>query len=96
MRPRQQALLSLLETVFADGIITPDERADLLDFYRQKTLSVAEVREVMTTFVETTWRDALADRVLTDDERAKLVTIVRELKVPRSCMPEAVAFLFAA
>jgi hypothetical protein len=96
MRPAQDALLALVDRIFADGVVTPAERSELGALYRGAGLTVAEVREVFTAFVTKTWGEALSDGVFSDDERDKLVTIARELKLPRDCMPEIVAQIVAA
>jgi tellurite resistance protein len=96
MRPAQEALLSLVDRIFADGVVTPAERSELVSLYRGAGLTVAEVREVFTAFVAKTWGDALSDGVFSDDERDKLVLIARELKLPKDCMPEIVAQIVAA
>lgn len=96
MRPVQHALLSLVERIFADGVVTASERSELVALYREGGLTVAEVREVFTAFLGATWGEAIADGVLTDEERKKLGVIVRELHVPRDCVPNAVAWLIAA
>ena len=96
MRPAQEALLTLVDRIFADGIVTQTERSELVSLYRSAGLSVAEVKEVFSAFVAKTWGEALSDGVFSDDERVKLVTIARELKLPPSCMPEVVAQIVAA
>jgi hypothetical protein len=96
MRPVQDALLSLVERIFADGVVTAAERSELVSLYRDGGLTVPEVREVFTSFLADTWDEAILDGVLTDDERTKLALIVRELRVPRDCVPNAVAWLVAA
>lgn len=96
MRPAQDALLALVDRIFADGVVTPAERGELGALYRGAGLTVAEVREVFTFFVAKTWGEALSDGVFSDDERDKLVTIARELKLPRDCMPDVVAQIVAA
>ena len=96
MRPAQDALLTLIDRIFADGVVTPAERSELGSLYRAAGLTVAEVREVFTAFVAKTWGDALSDGVFSDDERDKLVLIARELKLPKDCMPEIVAQIVAA
>lgn len=95
MRPAQKALLTLVESVFDDGVVTSDERKALTSAYRAGGLTVPEVREVFCTFVETTWATAVADRDVTSGERAKMTTIVRELRLPRDCVPSALAWMVA-
>lgn len=96
MRLPQLALLSLVERIFADGVVTPSERSELVLLYREGGLTVSEVREVFTAFLTQTWGEVMADGVLTDDERKKLSTIVRELHIPSDCVPNAVKWLVAA
>ena len=96
MRPAQEALLTLVDQIFADGVVTPAEKSELVTLYRGAGLTVAEVREVFTTFVAKTWGEAISDGVFSYDERAKLVTIARELKLSRDCMPAIVAQIVAA
>ena len=96
MRQVQEALLSLVDRIFADGVVTPAERSELVSLYRAGGLTVSEVREVFTAFMRQTWGEASADDVLTNDERRKLQAIVRELHVPRDCVPDSVAWLVAA
>ena len=96
MRPAQEALLTLIDRIFADGVVTRAERSELVSLYRVAGLTVAEVREVFTAFVAKTWGDAISDGVFSDDERAKLVLISRELKLPQDCMPAIVAQIVAA
>jgi tellurite resistance protein len=96
MRVPQLALLSLVERIFADGVVTPAERSELVLLYREGGLTVAEVREVFKAFMAQSWGEAIADGVLTDEERKKLSTIVRELHIPRDCVPDTVKWLVAA
>lgn len=87
MRPKQRALLALVERVFDDGTVTPEERADLRALFRSGGLTVAEVREVFAAFVEQTWGHVIADGVVTAEEQAQLIAIVRELRLPGECLP---------
>jgi hypothetical protein len=96
MRPTQEALLSLVDRIFEDGVVTPAERSELVSLYREGGLTVAEVREVFTAFVRQTWGEVIEDGLLTEAERTKLKAIVRELHVPRDCVPDSVAWLVAA
>jgi tellurite resistance protein len=96
MRPAQEGLLTLVDRIFADGVVTHAERSELASLYRGAGLTVAEVREVFTAFVAKTWGEAISDGVFSDDERAKLVTIAREFELPSDCMPAIVAQIVAA
>jgi hypothetical protein len=96
MRLAQEELLALVDRIFADGIVNASERSELVSLYRDAGLTVPEVREVFTSFLQKTWGEAIADGVFTDDERRKLATIVRELRVPADCMPAIVKIVVAA
>jgi tellurite resistance protein len=96
MRPAQEELLSVVDRIFADGIVNASERSELVSLYRDAGLTVAEVREVFTAFLEKTWGEAIADGAFTDDERKKLATIVRELNVPADCVPAIVGIVVRA
>jgi hypothetical protein len=86
----QDRLRKLLRQVFADGVLTNEEKDQLRTMYRQGGLTVAEVRSVFESFLAEVWGEIWADRVVTAEERAKLETIVRELKLPSEMIPEAV------
>ncbi len=96
MRPAQEDLLSLVDRIFADGVVNASERSELVSLYRGAGLTVPEVREVFAAFLKKTWGDVIADGVLTTVEVAKLVTIVRELHVPYDCVPSAVRIIVRA
>ena len=96
MRPAQEELLSLVDRIFADGVVAASERSELVSLYRDAGLSVPEVKEVFTAFLQKTWGESIADGVLTDEERRKLATIVRELRVPTDCVPPIVGIVIRA
>jgi hypothetical protein len=96
MRPAQVELLSLVGRIFADGIVEASEKSELVSLYRDAGLTVPEVREVFTAFLQQTWGEAIADGVFTDDERRKLVTIIRELGIPSECVPSVVGIVVRA
>lgn len=87
MRPAQEALAALIERIFADGVVTPAEKVELKALYRDKGLTVPEVRHVFTKFLKDTWGEVLADGVVTKDERTKLNLIVSELMLPADALP---------
>ena len=96
MRPAQQDLLSLVDRIFADGVVTAAERSELVSLYRDAGLSVPEVKEVFSAFLKKTWGEAIADGVLTDEERGKLATVVRELRMPADAVPPIVGAIVRA
>jgi len=89
MRPAQEGLLSLVERIFEDGVVSASERSELVSLYRGAGLTVPEVKEVFAAFLKRTWGETIADGVLTNEERAKLATIVRELRIPAESVPTA-------
>jgi len=91
MRPAQSALFALVDKIFADGVLTPEERSELRSFYGTGGLSVHEVREVFSAFVKKTWGEAVEDSFVTPDERQKLLTIIVELRLPPEMVPSEVA-----
>src|SRR5436190_20837030 len=91
MRSAQRALLSLVDKIFADGILSPSERNELHTLYETGGLSVREVREVFSTFIAKTWGEVMADGFVTPEERQKLLTIVVELRLPPEMVPPEVA-----
>jgi hypothetical protein len=91
MRSAQRALLSLVEKIFADGILSPSERKELHSLYGASGLSVREVREVFSAFVAKTWGQVMEDSFVTAEERQKLLTIIVELRLPPEMVPPEVA-----
>ena len=95
MRSAQKKLYSLIERIFADGVVTSDERRELRGLYAEAGLNVSEVKAVFRAFTAHTWGDAVADGVLSADERGKLATIASELRLPLDCVPPDVALVLA-
>ena len=91
MRSAQRALLSLVDKIFADGILSPSERTELHALYTSGGLSVREVRAVFSAFVTKTWGEVIEDGFVTPEERQKLLTIVVELRLPPEMVPPEVA-----
>lgn len=90
MRPAQEGLLSLVERIFEDGVVTASERSELASLYRGAGLTVPEVKEVFAAFLKKTWGETIADGLITNEERTKLATIVRELRMPVESVPALV------
>ncbi|HSO36497.1 MAG TPA: hypothetical protein VLT33_28420 [Labilithrix sp.] len=96
MRPAQEELLSLVDRIFADGVVAASERSELVSLYRDAGLSVPEVKEVFTAFLQKIWGESIADGVLTHEERRKLATIVRELRMPADAVPATIGAIVRA
>jgi hypothetical protein len=96
MRPAQEELLSLVDRIFADGVVNASERSELVSLYRGAGLTVPEVREVFKAFLQKTWGESIADGVLTENEVRKLATVVRELRVAPDCVPAIVDLIVRA
>jgi hypothetical protein len=82
---RPEQLMRLLGDIFADNIVTAEERDALLE--SQAELTPGEVREVFTRFVKLKWGEALADGVITEEEKLLLQRVVEELELPDSSLP---------
>jgi hypothetical protein len=91
----QKKLYSLIERVFEDGVVHPDERCALRTLYAEAGLNVSEVKAVFRTFLVHTWGEIIADGVLTPEERGKLANIAGELRLPLDCVPTDVALVLA-
>lgn len=91
MRPAQRKLLALVEKIFADGVVTQEERSELVSLYAGAGLTVSEVKAVFASFVDETWSAAKADCVVTADELERVRIIVRELRLPPGCLPREIA-----
>lgn len=96
MRSAQISLYALVERIFEDGVVSPTERAELVELYRQSGFTVGEVKDVFSAFVHATWGDIISDGVVTLAERKKLIAIVRALRLPPECIPADVARALAS
>lgn len=83
--PGDADLLALLRRIFADNVVTADERDELLDL--QSELAPKAVQGVFAAFVAEKWGEALADGVITRDEQLALRRVVEELQVPEADLP---------
>lgn len=79
MSDKSAELKKLLESIFEDSFVEPQEREALSAF--TKSLNRDEVSAVFTAFFKEKWGEAMADGVLTAVERALLVKIVEELEL---------------
>lgn len=86
----QQDLATLIERIFEDGVVDPAERQELQDFWRQRGLTVSQVRQVVDAFVARVWGEVIADGVITSDERVRLSAVREGLRLPDEVLPEPV------
>jgi hypothetical protein len=84
----QQDLAALIDRIFADGRVDPDEREELRRFWTTRQLAVKQVRAVVDVFVSKTWGEVIADGVVTDQERERLWAVVEGLHLPEAVLPE--------
>jgi hypothetical protein len=68
-----------LEAALADGVLTPDEIAELDRLRTEKELTPLEVRMVARATYRTILREAMKDERLTDDEDRSLRTLQTQL-----------------
>ena len=87
MTPAEAKLMALLGEIFADNVVTSEERDNLIMF--QADLRPALVLRVFAKFVEKKWGEALADGVVTEDEKLALRRVLEELQLPEVAIPAA-------
>ena len=80
-------LIRLLGEIFADNVVTADERQDLIEL--QAELRPDTVRRVLAQFVAEKWGEALSDGVVTAEERLVLRRVLEELQLPDEAVPPA-------
>ena len=86
--PSDEARLEkLLGEIFADNVVTADERQDLIEL--QAELRPDRVRTVLAQFVAEKWGEALSDGVLTAEEKLVLQRVLEELQLPDEALPPA-------
>ncbi|MCA1827285.1 MAG: hypothetical protein ABR567_07340 [Myxococcales bacterium] len=85
MTSAEAGLMRLLTAIFADNVVTAEERQELVEL--QADLEPATVQRVFKAFVEQKWGEALADGVVTEEEKLILRRVVEELEVPESALP---------
>ena len=84
-RPAEAKLWRLLGEIFADNVVTAEERALLIDL--QAELPPQLVARVFAQFVEKKWGEALADGVVTEEEKLALQRVLEELQLPEAAVP---------
>jgi len=86
----QQDLAALIDRIFADGKVEPEEREQLRSFWANRGLTVRQVRAVVDAFVARVWGEVSADGRISDEERARLRAVVSGLRLPDEVLPEPV------
>ncbi len=85
MSESEQALATLLESIFEDGIVEVEERERLERL--TSSLDAAAVASTFRAFLKKKWGEVIADDVLTPQERLLLGRIVGELKLSVDDLP---------
>ena len=83
--PTQAALRALLDRIFHDGIVTPEEREELASLRGGLPPSVVE--KEFHAFLVQKWGEAMKDDVLTAVEVSLLARIVQELELDHARLP---------
>lgn len=86
----QQELTELIDRIFADGEVAPEEREQLRSFWANRGMTVSQVRNVVDAFVARVWGEISADGQISDDERARLHAVVAGLRLPVEVLPEPI------
>jgi hypothetical protein len=85
LTPAEANLMELLTQIFADNVVTPDERDSLIAL--QADLRPASLLRVFAKFVEKKWGEAIADGVVTEEEKLALRRVLEELQLPEVAIP---------
>ena len=88
MVDEKRKLKGMLARIFSDAKADESERAELKAYLSTGTLSLAEIKEVFSDFVQTTWKITMADGVISDVELQRLNEIVRVLGLELDVLPE--------
>lgn len=80
-------LKGMLARIFSDATADAEERAELRAYLSSGVLSMAEIKDVVEDFVQTTWKITIADGVVSDVERQRLGEIVQVLGLERDALP---------
>ena len=78
-------MLDLLSDIFADNVVTADERQSLIEL--QSELRPESVQRVFAAFVELKWGEALEDGIVTEEEKLILHRVLEELQLPEESLP---------
>lgn len=80
----------MLARIFSDGVVEPEERAELRAKLKDGSITADQARATMIEFLRTTMKHVMADGKVTDRERDKLRTMLAELALPDDCVPDEV------
>lgn len=83
--PSEDRLMQVLGEIFADNVVTAEERQDLIE--PQAELRPDLVRRMLARFVAEKWGEALSDGVVTDEEKLVLRRVLEELQLPDEAGP---------
>jgi tellurite resistance protein len=86
-REAEARLMSLLTKIFADNVVTAEERSALLEFRADRHLDALAVQKVFKSFVQKKWGEALADGIVSEEEKLALQRVIEELELPDSALP---------
>ncbi len=86
-RPVSEAkdLNKLLESIFEDGIVEPEERQELAAF--TQSLPRDDVSKTFVAFLKAKWGEVIADDVITGAERVLMGKILMELELALEDLP---------
>jgi hypothetical protein len=82
----RQRLAALIRRVMTDELVDEAERQELQEIYRQAVLTVADVRLVLSEYMQGLQDEVLADGRVTEDERARCRSVVNQLKIPHGLL----------
>lgn len=80
-----EGLRKLLDRIFADALVEPQERAELSAY--GAALPAEDTLRVFRKFIDDKWGEAIADDVITPQERSLLGRIVTELSIQLLDLP---------
>ncbi len=83
----------MLARIFSDATVEEKEREELRAYLASGELTHPEIKEVLTDFVNKTWRITMADGVISETETKRLREIVSVLGMRDVIPPEWVAVL---
>ncbi len=83
----KRKLKGMLARIFSDAAVDENERVELRAYLSSGALSMAEIKEVVHDFCETTWKITMADGVVSDVERQRLNEIVKVLGLDVADLP---------
>ena len=85
----KRKLKGMLARIFSDAVAEEDERKELAAYLASGVLTAADVQDVITDFIATTWKITIADGVVSDREKTRLREIVAVLQLdPKTLPPE--------